>query len=301
MPDLSNNVTLKFISPYGNIENISKDVPGLTDQDMQYEIYENEFLEKEFSKGDKIPTITSRSSIEIDEELDTLTIPEEIITGYVDSVDLENFEVNIVFNSEEDKIKDIEATPWNYVANFVIDEDVPEIVAVEFFDKKLLAYQVPTIQIKYHKDKYPGLMDVWRDDKGDLIDLRCAENVVLDKGEYKLIPLGFSAKLPPGYHAEIYPRSSTFKKFHIIQVNSVGIIDNSYCGEEDEWYMPVYAVEDTIIQQNDRICQLKLVKNQQVEIEEVKFLEDENRGGFGSTGEGSDDAEKEEVTEEKED
>ena len=121
--------------------------------------------------------------------------------------------------------------------------------------------------------------------QGDWIDLRAAETVSLSKGEFKLISLGVGMILPDGYEAHIVPRSSTFKKFHIIQTNHMGIIDNSYCGEQDEWKFPALAVEDTIINKNDRICQFRIVKKQpEIVFEQVEKLSDTSRGGFASTG-----------------
>lgn len=121
--------------------------------------------------------------------------------------------------------------------------------------------------------------------KGDWIDLRSAEDVELKSGEYKLISLGVAIELPQGYEAHVVPRSSTFKNFGIIQANSVGIIDNSYCGNNDIWHFPAIALRDTIIHKNDRICQFRIVQNQpQLNIVEVDNLDNENRGGIGSTG-----------------
>lgn len=119
----------------------------------------------------------------------------------------------------------------------------------------------------------------------DWIDLRAACDVKLSKGESGLIPLGVGMKLPDGYEAIVAPRSSTLKNFHIMQTNSIGIIDNSYSGNEDEWKYPVIAVEDTGIKTNDRICQFRILKNQpKIEFHEVDVLGEESRGGFGSTG-----------------
>lgn len=121
--------------------------------------------------------------------------------------------------------------------------------------------------------------------KGDWIDLRSAIDISLKKGDFALIPLGVGMVLPDGYEAHIVPRSSTFKNWKIIQTNSVGIIDNSYSGENDQWMMPVYAVEDTKIKKNDRICQFRILEKMPVlEIQEVEHLNDVSRGGFGSTG-----------------
>lgn len=121
--------------------------------------------------------------------------------------------------------------------------------------------------------------------KGDWIDLRAAEDVKLEKGSFYLIPLGIAMKLPEGYEAHVVPRSSTYKKWGIIQTNSMGVIDNSYCGDNDQWFMPVIATRDTEIHVNDRICQFRIVENQpNIEFSVVNVLSSENRGGFGSTG-----------------
>lgn len=122
-------------------------------------------------------------------------------------------------------------------------------------------------------------------EKCDWIDLRAAKEVTLKAGEFALIPLGVGMKLPDGYEAHLAPRSSTFKNFGIIQTNSIGVIDNSYCGDNDEWMFPAYALRDTTIHVNDRICQFRIMKKQPlVQFNTVEKLEDENRGGFGSTG-----------------
>ena len=140
---------------------------------------------------------------------------------------------------------------------------------------------VKTIKIKYFTD----IEHIEKISQGDWIDLRAAETVSLSKGEFKLISLGVGMILPDGYEAHVVPRSSTFKKFHIIQTNHMGIIDNSYCGEQDEWKFPALAVEDTIINKNDRICQFRIVKKQpEIVFEQVEKLSDTSRGGFGSTG-----------------
>ena len=92
-------------------------------------------------------------------------------------------------------------------------------------------------------------------------------------------------ELPEGYEAHIVPRSSTFKNFGIIQTNHYGIIDESYCGDNDQWCFPAFALRDTIIHKNDRICQFRIVKKQPpVEFEVVEHLGKTDRGGFGSTG-----------------
>ena len=107
----------------------------------------------------------------------------------------------------------------------------------------------------------------------------------MKKGEFKLIPLGVAMELPKGYEAHIVPRSSTIKNFGIIQTNHQGVIDSSYCGDNDEWKMPVYAMRDTHIEVNDRICQFRIMENQpKIQFEEVKALTGVDRGGFGTTG-----------------
>lgn len=137
------------------------------------------------------------------------------------------------------------------------------------------------IKIKYHADIEPLVQK----DGSDWIDLRAAEEVKMSPNQFKLIPLGVSMKLPEGYEAHIVPRSSTFKTWGIIQTNHMGVIDESYCGDNDQWMMPVFATRAVIIHKNDRICQFRIVKKQpKISFQEVDSLGEENRGGFGSTG-----------------
>ena len=120
---------------------------------------------------------------------------------------------------------------------------------------------------------------------GDWIDLYCSETTHLHAGDFKLIPLGVSMQLPAGWEANTAPRSSTFKRWGILQTNSIGVIDNAYCGTNDEWKIPVYATRDTVIEKGDRICQFRIVQNQPpIEFEECDELSRVDRGGFGSTG-----------------
>ena len=115
--------------------------------------------------------------------------------------------------------------------------------------------------------------------------MRSAEDVELKKGESKLIHLGVAMELPKGYEAHIVPRSSTFKKWGIIQTNHMGVVDNTYCGDDDWWFMSVYATRDVKIEKDDRICQFRIVeKMPPIEFETVEVLGNENRGGCGSTG-----------------
>jgi len=139
------------------------------------------------------------------------------------------------------------------------------------------------IKIKYFSSEIERLDYI--DGKSDWIDLRASEEVELKKGEFKLIPLGVAMELPKGYEAHILPRSSTFKNFGIIQTNHCGIVDGSYCGDNDMWRMPALAVRDTVIHVNDRICQFRIVENQpEIHFEEVGHLTGADRGGFGTTG-----------------
>lgn len=138
-----------------------------------------------------------------------------------------------------------------------------------------------TIRIKYHTD----IDKLEKIAVGDWIDLRAAETVEMKAGDFKLISLGVSMKLPEGYEAHIVPRSSTFKNFGVIETNSMGVIDCMFCGDSDCWKFPALAMRDTVIHKNDRICQFRIVKNQpEIEFVEVEHLDGKARGGFGSTG-----------------
>lgn len=139
-----------------------------------------------------------------------------------------------------------------------------------------------TIKIKYHNQYITKMEKI---DKGDWIDLRAAQTITLEKGEFRLISLGVSMKLPTGYEAHVVPRSSTLKNFGILQGNHMGVIDNSYSGDSDIWFFPALAIRDTTIEENDKICQFRIVKKQgTIEFEEVEELGGKNRGGYGSTG-----------------
>ena len=137
------------------------------------------------------------------------------------------------------------------------------------------------IKVKYHADIQP----LKKTANGDWIDLRAAEDVELKAGEFKIISLGVSMKLPDGYEAHVVPRSSTYKTWGVLQSNHMGVIDNSYCGDNDIWMFPARADRDTVIHKNDRICQFRVVKK----MEDVCFITVEklgnaDRGGFGSSG-----------------
>ena len=139
------------------------------------------------------------------------------------------------------------------------------------------------LKVKYFSEDIEKLRYI--DGKSDWIDLRSAADVELKAGEFKLIPLGIAIELPHGYEAHVVPRSSTFKNFGVLQVNSMGVIDETYCGDNDQWFMPVLAVRDTKICVNDRICQFRIMEHQPaLTFEQVDYLEGADRGGFGSTG-----------------
>lgn len=140
-----------------------------------------------------------------------------------------------------------------------------------------------TIKIKYFTDEIERLCYIGG--KSDWIDLRAAQEVEMKAGEFKLIPLGIAMELPAGYEAHVVPRSSTFKNYGIIQTNSMGIIDETYCGDNDQWFFPAYALRDTVIHVNDRICQFRIMEHQPAfAFTEVDMLTHEDRGGHGSTG-----------------
>lgn len=138
------------------------------------------------------------------------------------------------------------------------------------------------VNIIYHNPNMPKLEKI---DKGDWIDLRASVGGSFKRGDFALIDLGVSMRLPDGYEAHIAPRSSTFKNYGIIQTNSIGIVDNSYSGTNDVWKMPCFFTKDTVIEPNDRICQFRIVKKMEpVSFTEVTELNSTDRGGFGSSG-----------------
>lgn len=149
---------------------------------------------------------------------------------------------------------------------------------------KDVCIDIQKIKIKYF-DKEIDKLEYIDGSKSNWIDLRSAETVHLKKGEFRLIPLGVGMKLPDGYEANIVPRSSTYKNFKILQTNCFAVIDNSYSGDSDQWMLPIIAMEDTVINKNDRICQFRINKIQpEIGFEEVEHLDEVSRGGIGSTG-----------------
>lgn len=120
---------------------------------------------------------------------------------------------------------------------------------------------------------------------GDWIDLCNSEDVTMSTFDSTPIPLGVCMKLPEGYEAHLLPRGSTYKNFGILQTNGMGIIDESYCGDNDQWFMPVVALRDTVIPKGSRICQFRIMpKREKVKFVETFQMKDKDRGGYGSTG-----------------
>ena len=146
------------------------------------------------------------------------------------------------------------------------------------------------IKIKYKAD----IQKIEKIANGDWIDLRAARDMFITEGTADMIPLGVAIELPKGYEAIVLPRSSTFKNFGVIMTNSAGVIDNSYCGDDDQWHFPAYCLKGTeikdgrrgtMIPKDARIAQFRILENQpELEIEEAESLGNKNRGGFGSTG-----------------
>lgn len=143
--------------------------------------------------------------------------------------------------------------------------------------------------------------------KGEWIDLSARETVELKapritnksvEFDSTLIPLGVAMRLPEGFEAIIAPRSSTFSKKQLLQTNSIGVIDSTYCGDKDEWKFPAVALDKTVVNAGDKICQFRIQLSQKatvwqklkwlfsssINIVKVNSLEEENRGGFGTTG-----------------
>ena len=140
------------------------------------------------------------------------------------------------------------------------------------------------IKVKYHTG-IDELVYIGGSGTSNWIDLRCAEETTISAGGYVQIPLGVSIQLPPGYEAIIAPRSSTYKFYGIVMANGIGIIDESYCGDDDQWQFPAVAMRDTTVPHNARIAQFRIFKHQpNLAIQSVDHLDGQNRGGIGSTG-----------------
>ena len=137
------------------------------------------------------------------------------------------------------------------------------------------------IKVKYLRDIKP----IKQIKNGDWIDLVAAKSFALRKGDFVNIPLGVAMELPAGYEALVVPRSSTAKHLGILMSNSMGVIDESYKGDGDEWHFPCYALRETYIRKNERICQFRIIEHQpEIKLVEVDKLGNADRGGLGSTG-----------------
>lgn len=142
-----------------------------------------------------------------------------------------------------------------------------------------------TIRVQYFDKTMKKEFPLQSIEKGDWIDLRASERIAMKAGEFRLIPLGVAMQLPEGYEAWVAPRSSTCKQYGVIMANSLGIVDNSFCGPNDQWHFPALAIRDTFIEPYDRICQFRIMKNQpKLTFEATEQLDNPNRGGYGSTG-----------------
>ena len=178
--------------------------------------------------------------------------------------------IETVYNLEGIKDEGIDSYGMSIAKKVVIDRLVYETKDPEF-------------KIRYHRELFPDLPSAVK--KGNFIDLYSAEEITLKAGEYGMINLGISVECPKGYWMQVVPRSSTFKNYGVIETNSFGVIDTSYCGDNDIVKMPVYATRDITIPANERVCQFTLVKDVGFNIIEVESLAgNKDRGGFGSTG-----------------
>lgn len=222
---------------------------------------------------DRRPIIVNQILAIINAEIETASNQGEYYTRYFGNID-----ADIMAILHDLGYSVVRVEPEHYLISWSVDfgkdDDLDDLI--ENLDV------CKTIQIKYFSDEIDKIQKI---ENGDWIDLRAAETIELKAGEFALINLGIGMILPEGYEAHIVPRSSTFKKWGIIQTNHMGVIDESYCGENDQWKFPAYALRDTIINKNDRICQFRIVKKQgDIKFKVVEKLSENSRGGFGSTG-----------------
>ncbi len=143
------------------------------------------------------------------------------------------------------------------------------------------------LKIKYFKEA----VKLKKISKGNWIDVYANKDLFVALNERAIIHLGFELELPKGWEGHLAPRSSTFKTWGIIQTNGVGVVDDTYIGDNDEWHMPVYCLQakdenGTWIKKGDKIGQFRIMEVMpEIEFEEVEFFNNIDRGGFGSTGE----------------
>ena len=180
--------------------------------------------------------------------------------------------------------RDYESIPESITNMMVVD-------STSIMEMKLIPWETiktddpgQELLVRYHTEYYPSLLPLEVYPQGDFVDLRSAETVALKKGESYLISTGISMKAPEGYWIQVVARSSTYKNHKVILTNAFGVVDESYCGDNDIIKILVIALEDTKIELNDRIAQFRIVKKQPFTIKVVDHLEGPDRGGFGSTG-----------------
>jgi len=192
--------------------------------------------------------------------------------GRIKSLDLKNYEAMVTYFLNGELVSSVFKL-WE-ITKLRKDESKPKGKGVNRKQLKVL--------IKYFDNEIDKVAKIAI---GDWIDLRAAESIELKAGEFKLIPLGVAMQLPEGYEANVVPRSSTFKNYGILQANHYAVIDESYCGDNDQWFLPVYATRDTFISKNDRVCQFRINRKMpKVDFVEVEVLGNADRGGHGSTG-----------------
>ena len=154
------------------------------------------------------------------------------------------------------------------------------------------------VRIKY----FDGATKLKKITKGNWIDVYARKDIFVPLNERAMIPLGFALELPENWEGLLAPRSSTFKTWGCIQTNSVGVVDDTYIGDNDEWHMPVFclqakdgididvngikvSVKGTIIKSGDKIGQFRIQESMPaLEFIEVEHFGNADRGGFGTTG-----------------
>lgn len=203
------------------------------------------------------------------------------------------------FNKEFIYQIDLDCGIFNWYEEMFEPYEVTKIVFKTDANESFIVTKKDRIKIKY----FEGATKLKINPKGNCIDVYAREDIFIPQFEMKLVPLGFAMELPKGKIARLFPRSSTFKTWGVIQVNSVGIIDESYCGDNDEWKEPLLCIQPkdekligdngivktyqrgTWIRQGDKIAQFEIVDAMIMpEFEEVEYLNNKDRNGFGSTG-----------------
>lgn len=141
---------------------------------------------------------------------------------------------------------------------------------------------------------FEGATKLEKIQKGNWIDVYANKDVFVPEGDRAMIPLGFALELPKGWEGHLAPRSSTFKTWGLIQTNHVGVVDDTYVGNDDQWHMPVFCLQGkdikggiykgTWVKKGDKLGQFRVMEVMpEIEFVEVEELTNENRGGFGTT------------------